>query len=100
MIPISHYLILSGILFGIGLLGILVRRNILLILLSIELMLNAANLTLIAASALHGEPRGQITAFFVMVIAAAEVTVGLAITVLLFRKKESVDTNDLRSLKG
>ena len=100
MITAGHYLILSGILFGIGLLGILVRRNILLILLSIELMLNAANLTLIAASAMHGDARGQLTAFFVMVIAAAEVTIGLAITVLLFRKQESVDTDEIRSLKG
>ena len=100
MIPASHCLIVSGILFATGLLGILIRRNILLILLSIELMLNAANLAFIAGSALHGEPRGQLTAFFVMVIAAAEVTIGLAITVLLFRKQESVDTNEIRSLKG
>lgn len=100
MIPVSHYLLLSGILFAIGLLGLLIRRNILLILLSIELMLNAANLQLIAGSALHGDARGQVTAFFVMVIAAAEVTVGLAIAVLLFRKRDSVDTNEIRNLKG
>ncbi len=100
MIPIEHSLILSGILFTIGLLGILTRRNILLILLSIELMLNAANLTFIAGSALHGNAAGQISAFFVMVIAAAEVTVGLAIAVLLFRREDSVDTNDIRTLKG
>lgn len=99
MIPIAHALILSGILFSIGLLGLLIRRNILLILLSIELMLNAANLSLIAGSALHGNLQGQIISFFVMVIAAAEVTVGLAIAVLLFRKNESVDTNDIRWLK-
>jgi len=100
MVPAGHYLIVSGILFAIGLLGLLTRRNILLILLSIELMLNAANLAFIAGSALHGDARGQITAFFVMVIAAAEVTVGLAITVLLFRMKNSVDTRDIGSLKG
>ena len=100
MIPVEHSLILSGILFSIGLLGLLVRRNILLMLLSIELMLNAANLTFVTASALHGDARGQLSAFFVMVIAAAEVTVGLAIAVLLFRKRESVDTNEIRSLKG
>ena len=100
MIPISHYFILSGILFCIGLLGILVRRNVLMILLSIEIMLNAANLNLIAASALHGQITGQIVAFFVMVIAAAEVTVGLAIVVLLFRKQNSVDTGEIRWLKG
>ena len=99
MIPLEHSLILSGLLFSIGLLGILTRRNILLILLSIELMLNAANLAFITGSALHGNPQGQVTAFFVMVIAAAEVAVGLAVAVLLFRKKESVDTNEIRWLK-
>ena len=100
MIPAEQALIVSGILFATGLLGLLIRRNILLMLLSIELMLNAANLTFVAGSAIHGAANGQVTAFFVMVIAAAEVTVGLAITVLLFRKKESVDTNEIRKLKG
>ena len=100
MIPITHYLILGGILFLIGLLGLLTRRNILMILLSIEIMLNAANLTFVAASSLHGEIDGQISAFFVMVIAAAEVTIGLAIAVLLFRKQGSVDTNEIKWLKG
>ena len=100
MIPIQHVLIVSGILFSIGLMGILMRRNVLLILLSIEIMLNAANLTLIAGSSLHGNVDGQIAAFFVMVVAAAEVSIGLAIVLLLFRKKDSVDTNDIRWLKG
>ena len=99
-IPITHYLILSGILFAIGLLGILFRRNLLLILLSVEIMLNAANLAFVAGSALHGQVNGQINAFFVMVVAAAEVSIGLAIAVLLFRKKESVDTNEITFLKG
>ncbi len=100
MIPIGHVLIVSGILFSIGLAGLLIRRNILLILLSIELMMNAANLLLIAGSALHGEADGQITAFFVMVIAAVEVTVGLAVAVLLFRTRQTVDTYDIKWLKG
>ncbi len=100
MIPIEHVLIVSGILFSIGLMGMLLRRNVLLVLLSIEIMLNAANLTLIAGSALHGNVDGQITAFFVMVVAAAEVSIGLAIVILLFRKNESVDTNEIRWLKG
>lgn len=100
MITAVHYLILSGILFTIGLLGILLRRNILLILLSIELMLNAANLSLVAGSALHGKVDGQVTAFFVMVIAAVEVTIGLAIAVLLYRKQDSVDTSEITFLKG
>jgi len=96
----THYLVVSGALFSIGLLGLILRRNVLLILLSVELMLNAANLNLIAASAQHGHVDGQITAFFVMVIAAAEVTIGLAIAVLLFRKKETVDTQEITTLKG
>ncbi|MBI3317488.1 MAG: NADH-quinone oxidoreductase subunit NuoK [Candidatus Omnitrophica bacterium] len=100
MIPIGHYFVLSALLFSIGLLGILIRRNVLLILLSIEIMLNAANLMFIAGASLHGRLDGQIAAFFVMVIAAAEVTVGLAIAVLLFRKQNSVDTNEIKWLKG
>ena len=100
MIPIGYYLVVSLVLFTIGFFGILIRRNVLLILLSIELMLNAASLMLVAGSALHGEVNGQITAFFVMVIAAAEVSIGLAIAVLLFRKQGSVDTNDMKWLKG
>lgn len=100
MIPIEHCLILSAIVFALGLAGILIRRNILLMLLSIELMLNAANLAFISASSLHGRIAGQIDAFFVMTIAAAEVTVGLAIAVLIFRNKESVDTKELESLRG
>lgn len=99
MIPVSHVLILSGILFSIGLFGILVRRNVLLILLSVELMLNASNLALIAGSYVHGSADGQITAFFVMVVAAAEVAVGLSLAVLLFRRKESVDTFEIKWLK-
>ncbi len=100
MIPITHYLMVSAILFVIGLLGLLLRRNLLLILLSIELMLNAANLNFIAGAALHGDTGGQVTAFFVMVLAAAEITIGLAIAVLLFRKQDSVDTQEISFLKG
>ncbi len=100
MIPASHYLILSALLFCIGLLGILIRRNILSLLLSIELMLNAANLNLVAGAAMHGQLDGQLMAFFVMVIAAAEVTIGLAIAVLLFRRGGSLDTHDIQQLKG
>ena len=100
MIPMEDYLILAGMLFSIGLLGLFIRRNVLLILLSIELMLNAANLVLVAGAYSHGQVEGQITAFFNMVVAAAEVTVGLAIVVLLFRKQDSVDTYEIRWLKG
>lgn len=100
MIPVSHYLVVSGILFAIGLVGLLTRRNLLLILLSIEIMLNAANLNFVAGSALHGQVGGQVTAFFVMVLAAAEITIGLTIAVLLFRKQDSVDTREISFLKG
>lgn len=100
MIPLEHAFILSAALFGIGLIGVLIRKNVLMILLSIELMMNAANLSLIAASAKHAHLHGQMTAFFVIVVAAAEVTVGLAIAVLLFRKEGSVDTDLVKNLKG
>src|SRR3989338_713746 len=100
MIPISHYFIVAGLLFGIGLIGLLIRRNVLLILLSIEIMLNAANLTFVAGASLHGEITGQLAAFFVMVVAAAEVTIGLAIAILLFRKLGGTDTDSIKFLKG
>ena len=100
MIPSSHVLTLAVVLFAIGLFGLLIRRNVLLILLSIEIMLNAANLAFITGSVMHGNIQGQINAFFVMVIAAAEVTVGLAIAVVLFRKRDSIDTNEIKWLKG
>jgi len=96
----EHYLVLSGILFSIGLLGVLLRRNILIMLLCSELMLNATILALITASAVHGETDGQITSFFVMAIAAVEMTIGLAIAVLLFKEKNTVDTKEMRSLQG
>lgn len=100
MIPITHYLVVAGLMFTIGLFGILIRRNVLLILLSVELMLNAANLAFIAGAKYHAHADGQVIAFFVMVVAAAEVAIGLAIAVLLFRQKTSVDTADISWLKG
>ena len=99
MITPEHYLVLAGILFSIGLFGILLRRNILIILLCLELMLNAANLVLITASSVHGTVDGQILAFFVMTIAAVEVTIGLAIALLLFRDKNTVDTKETTLLR-
>ena len=100
MITAQHYLVLAGILFSIGLFGILLRRNILVILLCLELMLNAANLVLVTASSLHAQTDGQILAFFVMAIAAVEVTIGLAIAVLLFKEKNTVDTEEMTVLRG
>ncbi len=96
----EHYLVLSGVLFSIGLFGLFVRRHILIMLLCLELMLNAANLALITASAVHGQTDGQIVSFFVMVIAAVEVTIGLAIAVLLFKEKNTTDTEQLTALRG
>ena len=97
--PIGYYLILSGLLFTIGTVGVLVRRNVLVIFMSIELQLNAVNLTLIAFSRRLGEVDGQILAFFSMVVAAAEVVVGLAIIVSIFRRRESASVDDISGLR-
>ena len=97
--PIAYFLILSGILFAIGTIGVLVRRNALVIFMSIELQLNAVNLTLIAFSRQLGDVNGQILAFFSMVVAAAEVVVGLAIIVAIFRRRMSANVDDVSLLK-
>ncbi|MDX9990959.1 MAG: NADH-quinone oxidoreductase subunit NuoK [Anaerolineales bacterium] len=100
MIPISYYLILSAILFSLGALGVLLRRNALVIFMSIELMLNAANLTFVAFSRLYGSFDGQIFVFFVMAVAAAEVAVGLALVVAIYRSRNTIDIDSMNSLKG
>ncbi|TDI82731.1 MAG: NADH-quinone oxidoreductase subunit NuoK [Caldithrix sp.] len=97
--PISYYLILSGILFTIGVVGVLTRRNAIVIFMSIELMLNAVNLTLIAFSKQFNSLDGHVFVFFVMVVAAAEVAVGLALIVAIFRTKESIFVDDFNLLK-
>ena len=99
MSPVPYF-ILSAVLFAIGLFGLFIRRNLLLLLLSIELLLNSANLSFVAASALRGDLTGQVFAFFGMTVAAAEVTVGLALAILLFRSTGSVDTKEIELLKG
>ena len=98
-VPLQHYLIVASLLFAIGLFGMLVRRNILMVLLSIELILNSANLSFVAFSSFLGNLTGQAVVFFTMIVAAAEVTVGLAIVVLCYRKKNSTDTDQLNTLK-
>jgi len=98
--PISYYLVLSGILFSIGTVGVLVRRNALVIFMSIELQLNAVNLALIAFSRMLGDVDGQVLAFFSMVVAAAEVVVGLAIIVAIFRRRRTADVDQVRALSG
>jgi NADH-quinone oxidoreductase subunit K len=97
--PIAYYLMVSGILFTIGTVGVLVRRNALVIFMSIELQLNAVNLSLVAFSRHLGEVDGQILAFFSMVVAAAEVVVGLAIIVSIFRRRVSATVDDVNLLK-
>ncbi len=100
MIPLSWTLLLSAVLFTIGVVGVLVRRNALIIFMSIELMLNAANLAFVAFARHMNSLDGQIFVFFVMTVAAAEVAVGLAIIVNLFRLRESVFTDEINLLKG
>jgi NADH-quinone oxidoreductase subunit K len=100
MVPISFYVGLSAILFTIGALGVLVRRNPLVIFMSIELMLNAANLAFVAFARYYQNLDGQIFVFFVMTVAAAEVAVGLALIVTIFRTKHSINIDEMNSLKG
>ena len=99
MPSLQDYLILSAILFAIGAAGVFVRRNLITILLSIEIMLNAVNLTFVAFGRAHGGVDGQIIVFFVMTVAAAEAAVGLAIVIALFRHRESLNPDMFTSLK-
>lgn len=98
-VPLNHYLILSTIIFSIGVIGVLIRRNAIIIFMSVELMLNAINLLLTAFSAYRGDAAGQVFVFFIMALAAAEVAVGLAIIVMIYRNTQSVDINVLNKLK-
>ena len=97
---IEWYLVVSGFVFSIGAAGVLTRRNPLVILLCLELMLNAANLSLIAFSRMHGNGDGQVFAIIVMVVAACEVTVGLGIIVAMYRRRLPIDADELRELHG
>lgn len=97
--PIAYFFVLSGILFALGAVGVLTRRNALIIFMSIELQLNAVNLTLVGFSRLHNDLTGQVLAFFSMVVAAAEVVVGLAIIVTIYRSRRSVNVDDARELR-
>lgn len=98
-VPLNWYLYLSLTLFAIGVTGVLLKRNAIILLLCIEIMLNAANLLFVAFSAYNNDPEGQIFVFFVMVVAAAEVAVGLAIIVMIYRNLKSVNINLLDKLK-
>jgi NADH-quinone oxidoreductase subunit K len=99
MVPISYYLILSAVVFAIGAAGVIIRRNLIVILMSIELMLNAVNLTFVAFARLHGCMDGQVIVFFVMTVAAAEAVVGLAIIISVFRHRRSLDPDQMNLLK-
>ncbi len=100
MVPVEYYVGLSAILFTIGALGVLVRRNPLVIFMSIELMLNAGNLAMVAFTRVYLVLEGQIFVFFVMTVAAAEVAVGLALIVVIFRTRHSINIDLMNTLKG
>ena len=100
MVPLEYYLVLSAVLFCIGVLGVVIRRNAIVLFLCIELMLNAVNLTLIAFGRYLNSIEGQVLVFIVMTVAAAEVAVGLGIIVAIFRGRESVNVDDINLLKG
>jgi len=100
MVPVEYYIILSAILFSIGVAGVVFRRNPLVIFMSIELMLNAANLAIVAFSSVLKSLEGQIFVFFVIAVAAAEVAVGLALIVEIFKSKHTIDVDQLNSMKG
>lgn len=99
MLTVNHYLVLSAILFSLGTFGVLTRRNAIVIFMCIELMLNAVNLSFIALSRYLGNIDGQIFVFFVMTVAAAEAAVGLALMIIFFRNKETIDVDEVNLLK-
>ncbi|MBI3804774.1 MAG: NADH-quinone oxidoreductase subunit NuoK [Nitrospirae bacterium] len=99
MVPLSYFITLSFFLFSIGVVGILIRRNILMVLMAIELILNAVNINFVAFSRFHQSLDGQIFVFFVMTIAAAEVVVGLAIVIVAFRRRATVNVDDFNLMK-
>jgi NADH-quinone oxidoreductase subunit K len=99
-VPPAYHLALSAVLFCLGIVGVLVRRSALVVFMSVELMLNAVNLTLVTFSRTRGAVDGQVLVFFVLVVAAAEVVIGLAIIVDIFRSRETVDIDDVDLLRG
>jgi NADH-quinone oxidoreductase subunit K len=99
-ITLQHYLVVSGLLFCLGLMGVIMRRNLLVIYMCLELMLNAANLALVAMSRFNGHLDGQIVVFFIITVAAAEVAVGLALIVALYRKRQTAHVEDLTGMKN
>ena len=98
-LPIEYYLILSAFMFTVGVIGVIIRRNAIVVFMSIELMLNSANLSLVTFSSYMGNPIGQIFVFFVMTVAAAEAAVGLAIIIAVFRNKKTVNIDEINIFK-
>jgi len=99
MVPLEAYLILSAVMFIIGAMGVVMRRNAIIVFLSIELMLNSVNMTFVAFSAFFGDATGQVVVFFVMTVAAAEAAVGLAIVIALFRRKQTINLDEINIMK-
>lgn len=99
-ITLDHYVYLAAALFAVGVAGVLIRRNILVMFMGIELMLNAVNILLAATSAFRGDSDGQVFVFFIMLVAAAEIAVGLAILTMIYRNTRSIDVKDYSRLKG
>ncbi len=99
MVPLNYYLVLSAVIFAIGVTGVIIRRDIIVILMSIELMLNAVNLTFVAFSRSLGSMEGQVIVLFVMIVAAAEAVVGLAIVISVFRHRQTLDPQEMQLLK-
>ena len=100
MVPTEAYILLSMVLFALGALGVLLRRNAIIVFMSVELMLNSANLALVAFSRLWGQADGQLFSFFVITVAASEVAVGLALIVAIFRTKQSINIDELHLMEG
>ncbi|WP_257452267.1 NADH-quinone oxidoreductase subunit NuoK [Archangium lipolyticum] len=99
MVPISYYLILAAALFCLGMFGVLIRRNALVVFMCVELMLNAANLTFLAFAKQNGDLTGHVSAFFVIAVAAAEASIGLAIVIAVFRSRGTVNIDEIRTMK-
>ena len=99
MITLGSYLSLSGIIFSVGLMGVMISRNVLKVLLSLELLLAASNLSFVAFSKFNGDYAGQLIVFFVIIVAAAEVAIGLAIIVLMYRRLSTIQADELRTMK-
>ena|SRR5690242_7768696 len=100
MVPTTYFVLLSAVLFSIGVIGVLIRRNALIMFMSVELMLNSANLALVAFAQARQSVGGQVLVFFVITVAAAEVAVGLALLVAIFRTKRTTDVDEVNTLKG